>query len=161
MGIDAAGFFREMTLRICGDLSIDRALRNAFEVLTRHVPADAIGLGHWNRDETKIRILAAAARPGASYVWGHRREDVVFPSRWQAEIRALDTPPFTIVNRLDNPRATLLAEAFPGLSSQSAVFLRLDVQDEEIGALLISAEGHDRYSPAHAELLQTIREPFA
>jgi transcriptional regulator with GAF, ATPase, and Fis domain len=38
--------------------------------------------------------------------------------------------------------------------------LRLDIHGEEFGALLISAEGANRYSPQHAELIKKVREPF-
>lgn len=154
-------FFRGMTLRICGDLDIDQALERAFEFLRRYVPADAIGLGHWSQDDTRIRILAATALPGAKYIWGTERSEIVPPTTSRTSMAAIDWPPYTIVNSLEAPVAKVLAATFPGLANQSAVFLGLDVQGEEIGALLISAAGPDRYSTADGELLQTIREPFA
>ncbi|MEM8963648.1 MAG: sigma 54-interacting transcriptional regulator [Acidobacteriota bacterium] len=154
-------FFREMTLRICGDLDIDNALEHAFDYLIRHIPADAIGLGHWSRDQTRIRILSATKRTSSPYLWGDVKNEIVLPPGLMASIQAAEWPAFTVVNRADDPSAALLVEAFPGLVSHSAVFLRLDVQGEEIGALLLSAEGVDRFTSEHAHFLQSIREPFA
>ena len=161
MSIETTDFFRGMTLRICGDLEIKAALEHAFDFLTRHVPAEAMGLGFWSQDRSRIRILAATALPGARFLWDSTSDEIVLPEASAVAISAVEWPPFTIVNRPDDPGASLLKEIFPRLATHSAIFLRLDVRSEEIGALLISAEGQDRFSAAHAEKLQWIREPFA
>ena len=158
---DTSEFFREMTLRICGSLDIDQALGETFEVLRQHVPADSIGLGHWSADASRIEVLSQVACPGATPVWGEERSEILLSEVRVAELHETDWPPLTVINRPEDPAAQVLSKGFPGLDSQSAVFLRLDVRGEEVGALLISAEGRDRYSTRDAELLQTLREPFA
>ena len=154
---DASEFFREMTLRICGSLDIDQALQEAFEVLRQHVPAESIGLGHWSADASKIEVLSQVACHGATPVWGEGKDEILLSEVRAAELHETDWPPLTLINRPEDPAAQVLSTAFPGLTTQSAVFLRLDVRGEEVGALLISAEGRDRYSPRDAELLQTLR----
>ena len=158
---EIAEFFRGMTLRICGDLDIDQALEHAFEFLAHYIPVDAIGLGHWAQDDARIRILAATARDDAQQIWGKAPEEILPTGASRDAMNAVDWPSFTLINRPDDPAARVLADTFPGLMTHSAIFLKLNIQEEDIGALLISAEGMDRYSTEDAELLQSIREPFA
>ncbi len=161
MAVDKSDFFREMTMRICGSLDIDQALGQAFDYLARHIPVDAMGLGYSDLDSARIRVLAGVTRKGARPLWNEGAGGIALPETAVGHIRTTDWPPFTVINRSDEPPALFLKTIFPGLESSSAFFLRLDIRQEEVGALLISAEGTDRYSPRHAALIESIREPFA
>jgi len=48
-----------------------------------------------------------------------------------------------------------------GLSEHSNLMLRLDVQSDYQGVLLLSAAGHDAYDCEHARLIRLVEEPFA
>ena len=58
MTTDANAFFREMTLRICGNLDLDLALERAFEYAAEHLPVDAMALGYYDPAEGAIRMLS-------------------------------------------------------------------------------------------------------
>ena len=159
MKVEAAEFFREMTLRICGDLEIERALDSAFEYLSQHLPVDAIGLGYWADDRGSIKILAAKSRQPGQNLWGHEGDEIEFSKQLSDGFNAVEWPGFTVANDPNQPAVQLLAQAFPRLATDSAVFLRLEIRGEVIGALLISAHGLGRYTDI--EQLRSIREPFA
>ncbi len=161
MSIDESTFFREMTLRICGSLDIDQALESAFATLRRSVPADAVGLGFNNLDAARLWVVAKARRPGTRYVWTGEADEFALSPALVAHIRAQGAvDPVTLVNRPDQ-QPPVMHEAFPGFATHSVAFVTLGLQGDDIGVLLVSSEGHDRYTDAHARLLETIREPFA
>ena len=158
--VDTNDFFREMTLRICGTLDIDRALADALDYLAKHVPADTMGLGYSDVSSARIHVLARVARAGGRYIWPDDAPEIALAGASLEYVRmGPDRPPLLVVNRPDDQPEELI-RIFPQLVSSSAMFLRLDISGEEAGAVLISAEGPDRYTPRHAELLESIREPL-
>ena len=57
--MDGDEFFRELTLRICGNLEIEEGLRACVERLSQNMPADALYLQRYEQD-------LAAGRPHAA-----------------------------------------------------------------------------------------------
>ena len=55
--VDENEFFREATLRICGNLEIEEGLRSCFEYIAQHLPADRIYLERSEPDLGAMRIL--------------------------------------------------------------------------------------------------------
>ena len=161
-----ATFFRELTLRICGSLDIDRALDEAFSYLRQRMPADAIGLGFNNLDQPgedpKVVVVASAGRPGARYLWRHPASQLPIPPAAAEQTRAAgpEGPVAWAINRPEDLHPALHG-VFPGVAHSSALFLRLELTDGLTGVLLISAEGHDRYTPVHVRLVESVREPVA
>ncbi|MEM7310867.1 MAG: sigma 54-interacting transcriptional regulator [Planctomycetota bacterium] len=162
MATDEGRFFREMTLRICASLDIDQALASAFDYLQDQMPADALGLGFSDLPAGQIRVVAKVARAGATYLWKDGAPAIDLSDEMIDYIRSkpASDAPSMIINRPGEHPAPFL-DAFPQLVSSSALFMRLDVRGEEVGALLLSAEGPDRYSDEHVRLIHSIREPFA
>jgi transcriptional regulator with GAF, ATPase, and Fis domain len=160
--IDENEFFREMTLRICGSLDINQALSQVFNYLQNHIPVDAMGLGYINSDATSIQVVAKVAQKENSYIWAGEGDEIVLPDEAIKFMRTLppDFPTAFAVNS-PNQQHPSMREVYPGIASNSAIFLRLEVQGGLAGVLLISAQGHNRYSAEHAQLLNTVREPFA
>ena len=156
----------ELTLRICGSLDIDRALDEAFSYLRQRMPADAIGLGFNNLDQPgedpKVVVVASAGRPGARYLWRHPASQLPIPPAAAEQTRAAgpEGPVAWAINRPEDLHPALHG-VFPGVAHSSALFLRLELTDGLTGVLLISAEGHDRYTPAHVRLVESVREPVA
>ncbi|MEM9556787.1 MAG: sigma 54-interacting transcriptional regulator [Acidobacteriota bacterium] len=167
MPVEESQFFREMTLRICGSLDIDQALSEAFGYLEKHVPVDAMGLGYNNLDQEtvdrpRIFVVAKVARPGSRFIWKDESDEIALSDEVVAYTRSPpdDFPTALVINRPEEQHPAM-RDVFPGVATNSAVFVRLELQDELTGVLLISAEGPCRYSPEHTKLLESIREPFA
>ncbi len=160
--MDQGEFFREITLRICGSLDINQALERTFEYIKAHIPADTIGLGYSDLHARNIQVVARCAIPGGRYVWREAASEISLSEPQVGHIlEEPENPPsmVTMVNRPDE-LDEMLRDLFPHLESNSAMFLRLDLHRERMGALLISAAGLDRYTPEHAALLDSVREPF-
>jgi transcriptional regulator with GAF, ATPase, and Fis domain len=167
MSIREIEFFREMILRVCGTLDIQKALSDAFAYLREHVPADTMGLGYNNleqddRDEARMFVVAKVCIPGARYIWKDGLDEVCLAKEVVGYVgaAATDSPTVTIFNRIED-MPLVLRQVFPGVETDSALFLRLEVQDGMPGFLLLSAKGSDRYSPKHASLLNSVRESLA
>ena len=159
MTTDKNEFFRETTLRICGSLDIGLALEQTFAYLREQIPVEAMGLGYSDLAAQRIHVIAQVAGEGARYLWNPKTKVIALAGAGLDYVQASGHPATLIVNRPDEQPPGLI-QLFPQLRSSSALFLRLDLHGEQIGALLISAQGADRYDEQHARLLETVREPF-
>jgi transcriptional regulator with GAF, ATPase, and Fis domain len=161
--IDENEFFRNVTLRICGNLEIEEGLRSCIEYLSRHIPADTLYLERHERDYGAMRIIArATAEKG-------ERMNILVPYSEQAKAAmeqagkawlAGTLPPVLVINRpQEEPVTRCLLEALDEPSS-SAMSLPLIIEGHVAGALALLAEGDDRFEEHHARLYATLREPF-
>lgn len=160
--VDENEFFREVTLRICSSLDIKQALSHVFEYIQKFVPADTIGLGYSDLTSGQIRVVAKIAQMGAQYIWKDGSSEIMLSNNQAEYVRTQpdDRPSVRIINGPDDQPDDPLHKMFPGLSSNSALFLTLDIHGEEFGGLLMSANGPNRYSAQDAVLIEKIREPF-
>ncbi len=161
MGGSDIEFFRETTLRICSTLDIDEALGSAFAYVRQHIPIETMGLGFNDFGAMQIKVVAKVAGPGARYVWTDGAPAIEMNPGLLEYSRSLPpNPPATISNRAKDTVEAML-EAFPGLHADSAIFVNLDSHGENVGALLVSARGRDRFTEEHGRLLHSVRDPFA
>ena len=126
-----------------------------------------MGLGYNNLDQevidaARIFVVAKVARPGARYIWKDESDEIPLSDEVVEYTRSLpaDFPTAFAVNRPEQQHPSM-RDVFPGIASNSAIFVRLEVHGGMAGVLLISAKGQDRYSPEHTRLLDCVREPFA
>ncbi len=158
MTTDADTFFREMTLRICGSLDLDLALREAFDHAAAYVPVDAMALGFFDRDKGAIEMFAKAGRDDSCLLWDTRSDVIALPPDLAGGEWA-DNPEDAVNNSPDGATESWL-EVFPKLRSHSAVFVGLGTRGQVVGELVVSVEGLGRYEPHHVALIESIREPF-
>lgn len=161
--MDKNDFFREVTLRICGNLEIEEGLRSCIEYLARYMPADCIYLERYEKDLGAMRVYARASKEKGE------RMDVLIPLLDQAQEAITQMrqawwagrlPPVTIFNRPEEEPVTRCILEALGEPSSSAMSLPLMVEDHAIGILALLAEGNDRFEDNHAQLFATIKEPF-
>ena len=164
MDIDKNEFFKEVTLRICGSLDIDLAIEDTFAYIRQFIPADTIGLGFSDVSAKKIRIVTKFAIDGVDYPWDDSQPDIQLSEDDLEFIRrgSEEVIPPMVINRVDLevPQIRMLAGLFPNMAKDSVMFLALDIHGKEVGALLISASGHDRFIQNDADLIEAIREPL-
>ena len=155
-------FFKEVTLRICGNLDIEQALSQTFQYLQKIMPVDAIGLGYNNLDLKRMYTMARVSNPGAVYVWNDEKVEVELSDEVVNFIRTNpDRDASTIIVNNPEKQPDFMLEIFPGLRTESAIFQMLEVIGGRVGVLLVSASGFNRYSSEHAGLIKFVREPFA
>lgn len=160
--LDPNALFREVTVRVCGDLDIDRALANVVEYLRDFLPVEDVGLFVFQKDLGAIRLVASSSR-------GERRPIDLNPSammalskRARTELSGTALPDVRIVNRPASDLVT--SEITSEVGDQrdiSLLLMRLVIRGERLGSLMLRADGLDRFTPQHAELVRQLNEPFA
>ena len=157
--IDENEFFRGATLRICGNLAIEDAMHACTSYIAELVPVDRMFLQVFEPDLGAMRTLGIATLETGEAV------DLLTPladgSREQIRrIREEHTEEIVVIDSEDrNPVAREMLR-FHGIRGWSILRMRLATDDGRIGAVVLTAEGADRYVADHARLLGLLEEPF-
>ncbi len=161
--VDANEFFREVTLRLCSHLEIEKGLRACVSYLSRHMPADTLYLERNEGELGAMRIVARADAESCTrmdQLISYNRKAKAAMAEWADEYRAGRMPEvFVINNPQEEPVTRNLLEAL-GEPSSSALSLPLVIEDRVVGAVVLLAEGDDRFSEHHVRLYATLKEPF-
>jgi len=162
MDVDRADFFREVTLRICGSLDVEEALTDAFEYLGEFIPTDAMGLSYVDAEQRCISPVAMVAREGFVSLWEDSSDPIPLDDEFLALIREKEEQgqAVTVFNRPEDLPAPV-RRCFPHLASCSTMGLTLNIRGEQVGGLVVSAGGMNRYTSEHATLLQSLKDPVA
>lgn len=161
--IDENEFFRNVTLRICGNLEIEKGLQACVEYLSRYMPADTIYLERHEVTLGGMRIVArATAQQGEKmntlvpYTEDAKKAMAAAAETWFAG----ELPSVLVINKpREEPTTRCLLEALNEPYS-SALSLPLFIGDQIVGALALLAEGDDRFEEYHSRLYATLKEPF-
>jgi transcriptional regulator with GAF, ATPase, and Fis domain len=161
--IDKNEFFRDVTLRICGSLVVEKWLHACFAFVAEHIPADQIYLQRYNRDRGVMRFVARANREG-----GEKMDlQVPLPEVAQKSIDDFDRewharrlPKVVSYNKpMAHPLSRGLLQAL-GEPVSSCLALPLVVEGEFAGTLALLARGEDRFNEDHSRLYATLKEPL-
>ncbi|MFC1693006.1 sigma 54-interacting transcriptional regulator [Candidatus Latescibacterota bacterium] len=162
--MDENKFFREATLRICGNLDIEKGLQDCIEYLARHMPAERIYLQRYERDLNAMHIIARADHKSCE------RMDQLIPVNNIANKKLIELmkvcptgniPPVQVVNRSDEEPVTQCMLQSLNIPTSSAMNLPLIIQGKAFGRLVLLAEGNDRYSKKDVQLFALLKEPFS
>lgn len=155
--MDENEFFRQMTLRICGSLDIETALRRSFDYLAQALPLEMLSLHLYEQDIGAVKTIAVTTASDS------RRLRTITPMT--PEVRAglenPDVPDVRIINRPQNdPVNRQLAEFFD-LPNSSILLMRLVIEQKRLGTLVLVAKDFDQYTEQHARWLSLLNEVFA
>jgi transcriptional regulator with GAF, ATPase, and Fis domain len=157
MIIDENEFFRQATLRICGNLDFEFAMQECLIFLRSFMPADRLQLNLYDRGLSALRTIAVATPTEAS------RVNTVLPLDDEGK-KFLDgpgLPPVMIRNRvLMDPVARPIVQR-TGRWNDSIMVMHLAVKETKLGNLVLFAQGLDRYTDEHLRLYSILYEPFA
>jgi len=149
-------FFMEGTLRICGSLEINKALKSCFDFISKYIPVEEIYLHYYRRESGSTRIFAMADRQEG------RLMNLVMD--WSDDNRARlesGTFPLNIIsNQAD--QHPLFGEIVRkmGWKKTSIMLIRLEVEDRWIGAVTLWADGWNRFTKEHLELFLLLKHPI-
>ena len=166
--MDKNEFFREATLRICGNLEIEKALASSIELLRQVMPVDRIFLQFQEVGLNALHIIAIATPKEAKKV------DLLTPLSSKArqeqkdlanEYRQQKTPNFIWLFE-DNPKKySLIREVFElhKMKVTSLMILPLKTTGKLLGggSLVLTTEGDRNFTQNHADLISLLKEPFA
>jgi len=158
--LDRNKVFREFALRI-NTLEIGKALKNACDYLQQYMPIDHIGL--YYLDEARRHAYVAAE------IRGTEEEPVSTPSvpfivigpEHLALLEQDERDGIVKIQNARDPRNDFALRHFPWLTSSSVIRLRLSIEGELIGVLLISTLGFGKYRADHKRVLDLVKEPIA
>ena len=159
MTVDENDFFRQVTLRICSSLDIEKAMLGCLRYLEKFIPATAMYLNIYEPGLGVIRNLAFVARTGSKKPFPPTPMPKEAIRRIESGLRAWQD--VRIVNRPElDPVARTLFQ-LSRRSDLSLLVMVLVVEGRGLGALGIRAEGKERFTKTHAHLISLLREPFA
>ena len=151
-------FFRNMTLRICGSLDLEAAMRRSFDFLGNFMPLDMMSLHFYDEAIGAMRTTIRISR------LGNTTHDVITPldDEGRAVFAEAGIPNVRIIQKPESDPVVKKIIPFLNLPKPlSALVMRLVIEGRRIGSLLLTAEGPDRYSWKHAHLFSSLNEPFA
>jgi transcriptional regulator with GAF, ATPase, and Fis domain len=157
MHVDEKEFFRQATLRICGSLDVATFLWGSFMYIRDFIPADYVVLSHYNADKGEHITLARASAEGGSLI----NIAISMPSEVRPFVERRDIQTLVIDRAETHPTARpWLSQGLLDKDS-SLLVLRLIVGGDIIGGVTFIAQGSEKFSQEHADLLTLLREPFA
>jgi transcriptional regulator with GAF, ATPase, and Fis domain len=158
MKIDENSFFREMTLRICGSLEIEKALWHCFLYIRNIIPTDELILTEYNHSTGTLDVVATAYEHGGI----SSTDKIPMPQHLQRQL--VDPFKFPRVRASDDVYKdeilAIVARKYHWTDS-SIIVGRLIVENEFVGSLIVRANGNGRYSDDDAKLWSLVNEPAA
>jgi len=156
--IDKDEFFREVTVRICSSLDIEKALERCFLFLKDIIPLNEIVLVTYNSQLGTINIEAVANDGGRVC----RDIKIPLPARLQDEIEmASDLSRIRYVK--DTSKDPFIAPIgdILGWTDSQAIVARFILEGRYMGAFIITAKKGIPFRDEHLGLLEYINEPVA
>ncbi len=165
--MDENKFFREATLRICGNLEIEEALISSLNFLRERMPVDRILLQLYEEGMNAMRTVATATPTKANAIDllthltpGAREGIMQFEKEYNQQ-----GPNFVWLFQEDPHQHIWIDEMFHlhGIKATSLLVLPLKMRHRVVGGggLILVTEGEQKFTQRHADLLSLLREPFA
>ena len=152
-------FFREATMRICGDLRIEKALQSCLEYIKEFIPVDRLHLQRFDKNYGTMHTVALATIDSSSIM------DVLIPVSDRAKqvlrlqfkdsdenVRIFNQPE-------ENPLCSELIDFF-SISCSALMVMRLHLRGEILGSIAFVSFNH-KYNSKHSQLVSSLMEPFA
>ncbi len=166
--IDKNEFFREATLRICGNLKLSEALHSAFDYIRKEIPIDRVFLQFSDIQKREMRIIANADKEKVEevdWVVPLSNEAVEELKNFAEEFSQQDKHFIWFFD--ENPRQLKLVDDvlnFMESDVTSLVVIPLRLKDKDLlggGSVVIMTEGDQKINESDSRLLAMLREPFA
>jgi transcriptional regulator with GAF, ATPase, and Fis domain len=158
MHVDENQFFREITLRICGSLEIEKALWHCFLYIRNIIPADELIMTVYDPGTGTLDVVATAYDKGGIAVM----DKVVMPHNLQRQLEDPSRFPRVRISEdvYKDEIVGLVAKRYNWADS-SIIVGRLIIEDKFVGSLIVRANGKKRYTEDNAKLWSLINEPAA
>jgi transcriptional regulator with GAF, ATPase, and Fis domain len=150
-------FHSRATVHLCGTLDIEKSLNRFLLFAKSYLPIDQITLNTFDAQKHLIRVVA-----GATAATGNKL-DIITPLSTRAvnELKGSALPKVRRVNTPEQDRVTVEMARNMGKPDSSFVIMRLELDGERLGTVVIRCDGRNRYTAEHEELISALNEPFA
>lgn len=158
--MDENEFFRQATLRICGNLVIEEAMQACLQFLRQVMPADRMFLQRYDSGFGAMRTIATATPSEC------RKLDLLTPLSEEARASAglKNLPTLSDIFIFEDPQKYAIGREmlkFHSVSCTSLMVMLLKSKGQILGSLVLISKGKERYIEEHARLLFLLKEPFA
>lgn len=155
--VDKEEFFREATIRICGSLELEKALRQCLSYIARVMPAEHMGLLVYDESPAMLEVVAVAnADEGRAMSL-----KIFLTSELSRQVRELHGEQVQVFDRLRDSDVASLVMSSLGQTWGAGIVLRLIVEGKLIGALTVNSRREREFTHEHARLLALLNDPFA
>lgn len=156
--IDENVFFREVSVRMCGSLEIDKALWLCFQFVSQVMPVDKLIILTYDRGTGCFRSVATADSAGARLT----SEEILLPPTPYLQIEEPELfPRARNVNSTGNdPIISCLANGLKWPPS-SVLVNRLMIEGKYVGSFIAIVAGEGKYTDEHLKAWGLVNEPAA
>ncbi|MFZ5569971.1 MAG: sigma-54 interaction domain-containing protein [Thermodesulfobacteriota bacterium] len=155
--MDENEFFREATLRICGNLEIDKALRSCLLYIREYIPADFMGFVVYLPEQESYETIAAAYLDGSNTL----PVLVPVPPQHRRQLRTdITEPRITVTNRIGKDDAAQALIRHLHWPYGASIAMEMVLTGKRMGALIIINEKQTPYTSDHVRLLKLLNEPL-
>jgi transcriptional regulator with GAF, ATPase, and Fis domain len=155
--IDQDRFFREIAIRICGSLDIEKALWSCLQFLRGVIPVDEVQMDTYDRQTGSMRLVAIADMSGGRL----ESYSVRLPSHLRDEIENVARYPKVRWAHSSEDRFSSFIDRTPGAKDSSVLINRLTVEGAYIGSFIARVFGRNKYTDEHVRLWELVNEPAA
>ncbi len=150
-------FFREVSVRICGSLEIQKALWMCLQYVKTVMPADELHMAFYDHTLGTMKTIAMADKQGGKTI----TDDTPLSLLSRKELdEPLLHPRVRNVSSISDPICHHVCKQW-GWNVSSFLVNRLIVDGIHIGSFVARAEGENRYTNDHLRLWTLINEPAA
>jgi len=157
--MDENEFFRQATLRICGNLEIEEAMRSCLIFLRKDIPVDRMFLQCYDYNFGSMRTIATATETEC------RKLDLLTPlseeARSSAALKNLPTEEDIFI--FEDPQKYAISRemlSYHDFSCRSLIVLMLRSQQKIFGSIVFLSES-EIFNAKHSNLLSLVKDPFA
>lgn len=156
--IDENKFFREVSIRMCGSLDMDKALYLCFQYISQTMPIDELIILTYDCRTKCFRCVANADSLGGRFT----TDEIFLTPDAQLTIEKPETLPRTrsVLSIGDDPIGKCLSEQLNWPLS-SVLINRLVIEGQYIGSLVANVKGEGKYNDEHLKLWGLVNEPAA
>ncbi|MCD6201721.1 MAG: sigma 54-interacting transcriptional regulator [Bacteroidales bacterium] len=153
-------FFREATLRICGNLDIEKALFSCFQYLQQKMPVEWMSLQLYEERLKAMRTVAIATPEQAKEVNLLTPLSPVARQQIEKRMRLKISGARLII--LDNETESYYRDmlSYHGVNGKSVIVMPLESEGRYIGSLALISGVSETFSQEHAGLISSLKEPF-
>jgi transcriptional regulator with GAF, ATPase, and Fis domain len=155
MGIDENDFFRRATIQVCSSLEIEIAMWRAMKVLKDFIPGEEMYLHLYDTGLGAMRTIAGATASEG------RKMDRITPLPQGVRPGITEFTGTRVINQPESEPGFQFMLSYYRRPDTSALVQLLEVEGRKLGALVLLAEGREKFSEEHARLFSLLKEPFA
>ncbi len=157
MIINQDHFFREVTIRICGSLEIEKALWSCLQFLKGVIPIDELQMDTYDRQSGSMRLVAMADLSGGRLI----SYNVRLPAHLRREFEDVTRRhKVRWAHSSEDPFSRFVDQTW-GIRDSSVLINRLTVEGAYIGSLIARVFERNKYTEEHLRLWELVNEPAA